>query len=95
MLAVEVGEGIAGLLGRATELRQWGRHRSARRMGVAVLARDSMLGPAVADIAAGGLAGLAVIGERSPVAEQAAKEANRLGMFMVMLKALQGERAGK
>ncbi|MGI9403986.1 MAG: LpxI family protein [Hyphomicrobium sp.] len=95
VLAVETGEGVAGLLERARGLHQWGRRYSVRHAGVAVLVQESALGPAVANAAAAGLAGLALIGERSPAADQAAKEANRLGLFMVALKALQGEHAGK
>ena len=59
------------------------------------MAQESLLGTVAANAAAAGLAGLALVGERSPAAEQAAKEANRLGLFMVALKALQGEHAGK
>lgn len=90
VLAVEAGEGIDSLLERARGLHQWGRRYSARRAGVAVLAQEVDLEPAVANAAAAGLAGLALIGERSPAAQKAAKEANRLGMFMVVLRALPG-----
>jgi len=95
VLAVEAGEGVAGLMERARDLHQWGRRYSARHAGVAVLAQEVALGPAVGNAAAAGLAGLALIGERSPAAEHAAKEANRQGLFLVALKPLQGEHAGK
>jgi len=95
VLAVEAGEGVASLLERAGGLRQWGRRRSPRRMGVAVLAQEAALATVAANAADAGLAGLALIGERSSAAEQAAKEANRLGLFMAVLKSSQGQHAGK
>ncbi|MEE9546377.1 MAG: UDP-2,3-diacylglucosamine diphosphatase LpxI, partial [Hyphomicrobium sp.] len=90
VLAVEAGEGVDSLLERARGLHQWGRRYSARRAGVAVLAQEVDLEPAVANVAAAGLAGLALVGEPCPAVEKAAKEANRLGMFMVVLRALPG-----
>ncbi|GAG96890.1 unnamed protein product [marine sediment metagenome] len=54
------------------------------------MAQEVDLEPAVANAAAAGLAGLALVGEPCPAVEKAAKEANRLGMFMVVLRALPG-----
>lgn len=90
VLSVEAGEGVEMLLQRARDLRQWGRRHSARRAGVAVVAQDVALGPAISGAAASCLAGLAIVGERSSSAERAAKDANRLGLFVVMLRALPG-----
>ncbi len=95
VLAVEAGEGVTSLLERAMDLRQWGQRHSARRAGVVILAQEDAIGPAVASAAAAGLAGLALMGERSSAAQHAAEEANRLGLFMVVVRALQGEHEGK
>lgn len=86
VIAVEAGEGVVSVLQRAKGLQQWGRWYSARRAGVAVLTQEADLPAAVASAAAAGLAGLALIGERSHEVQKAAEEANRLGMFMVVLR---------
>ncbi len=77
---------MVSVLQRAKGLQQWGRWYSARRAGVAVLTQEADLPAAVASAAAAGLAGLALIGERSHEVQKAAEEANRLGMFMVVLR---------
>lgn len=86
VIAVEAGEGVVSVLQRAKGLQQWGRWYSARRAGVAVLTQEADLPAAVASAAAAGLAGLALIGECSHEVQKAAEEANRLGMFMVVLR---------
>lgn len=89
VLAVESGEGTAALIARAQGLRQWGRRRSSRRSGVAVVNMPADLLPIVKDAAAAGLAGVALLGQPSaalaPAAQDAARDANRLGLFLAVV----------
>jgi UDP-2,3-diacylglucosamine hydrolase len=86
VLAVESGEGAAVLLARAAGLRQWGKHRLARRSGVGVLDGEADLAHVMVAAAAAGLAGLAVVGHLPPARVRAAADvADRLGLFLALL----------
>jgi DUF1009 family protein len=94
VLAVESGEGAAAAVARAGGLRQWGRRRAARRSGVAVLSDPADVAPAVAGAAAAGLAGLALVGHPAAAlvhaAQDAMREADRLGLFLAALRPAAG-----
>lgn len=67
VLAVDSGEGADAILTRAGGLRQWGNHRTKKRVGVAVLAQDEVLGTRQVDLAAeAGLRGIAMRAARPP-----------------------------
>jgi UDP-2,3-diacylglucosamine hydrolase len=99
VLAVEAAEGTDRMLARCGELRQWGRARSGRRMGVLVKRprpgqeiRLDMpaIGPATIDRAAeAGLAGIGVMAgkvllvDRSKLIEQA----DAAGLFVIGVNA--------
>lgn len=94
VLAVEAAEGTDSMLERAADLRQWGRARSKKRMGVLAKApkpaqelRVDMpaIGPRTVTLAAeAGLAGLALKSGGVLIAEREATiaEADRLGLFI-------------
>jgi DUF1009 family protein len=83
VLAVESGEGASALIARAGSLRQWGMR--SKRSGVAVLREGPQLAAVLADGSAGALAGIAVLGEPSPALRDAARAADRLGIFLGVL----------
>lgn len=85
VLAVEAGEGVRNLIKRAGGLHQWGRDKSRRADGIAVLAPGVDVKAHLADAAEAGLAGLAFIGELSNTIEPAAALADRHGLLLVAL----------
>lgn len=98
VLAVEAAEGTDQMLERCAGLRQWGRHRSGRRMGVLVKRpkpnqelRIDMpaIGPDTVRLAAqAGLAGVAIEAGRVLVAERAEtiRLADEAGLFIIGLE---------
>jgi DUF1009 family protein len=61
VLGIETGEGIAALLRRASDLRQWGSRRWRRRDGMLVLPNAASLTVEDVAAAAAGLAGIAIV----------------------------------
>jgi DUF1009 family protein len=61
VLGIETGEGIAALLQRASDLRQWGSRRWRRRDGMLVLPNAASLTVEDVAAAAAGLAGIAIV----------------------------------
>jgi len=85
VLAVECGEGVAALIARAGNLRQWGRRRWGRRSAVAVVSEavTSDLASVVAAAAAAHLAGVAVVGRRPDELAHGVEAAARYKLFLV------------
>ncbi len=90
VLAVECGEGAGALIARVGGLRQWGRRRSRRRSGLAVLSEGADLPQSLRGAAEAGLAGLALLGHPPQEPEEAAREADRLGLVLLVLTPARG-----
>lgn len=92
VLAVESGEGVAELIRRAAGLRQWGRWHRVRAAGTLVLSDPEALIEAVKDVAAAGLAGVALVGHPPAGVLGAVAEADRLGLFVATVSPSGGKR---
>lgn len=85
VLAVECGEGVAALIARAGNLRQWGRRGSRHRSAMAVVSEAAAadLESVIAAAAAAHLAGVAVLGQPAGGAAHGVGAANRYGLFLL------------
>jgi DUF1009 family protein len=85
VLSIECREGIAALIARSGNLRQWGRGRWGRRSAVAVVsgAVAPDLGSVVAAAAAAQLAGIAMIGRSPDDLAHGIEAADRHGLFLI------------
>ena len=90
VLAVECGEGAAGLIERVGALRQWGRRGSRRRSGIAVLSAAEDLHQSIRGAGEAGLAGLALLGHPPPAHGAGVREADRLGLVLLGLAPARG-----
>ena len=85
VLSIECGEGVAALIARSSNLRQWGRGRWGRRSAVAVVSGGvaTDLGSVIAAAAAAQLAGIAVIGRSPDDLAHGIEAADRHGLFLI------------
>lgn len=85
VLCIECGEGIASLIARSGSLRQWGRHRWARRSAVAVVSEAvaADLNSVISAAAAAHLAGIAVLGRKPAELADGIALADRNGLFLI------------
>jgi UDP-2,3-diacylglucosamine hydrolase len=92
VLAIECGEGIAGLIARAGALRQWGKRRWGGRRGVVVVSAKAGgdIGSVITAAAAAHLAGVAVLISDPHSLARPAADADRYGLFLL---ASAGERS--
>ena len=85
VLSIECGEGIAALIARSGNLRQWGRRRWSRRSAVAVVSGEAApdLASVVAAAAAAQFAGIAVLGRSPDDLAHGIEAADRHGLFLI------------
>jgi len=86
VLAVEAGEGIAAMIGRIADLRQWGDQGSRRRRGVLALRPEVQQPEKLVQLAAaGGLAGIALAAgwQDGETRRALIKTAGELGLFVM------------
>lgn len=85
VLAIECGEGIAALLARAGNLRQWGRRRRGRRSSIAVVSEAAAgdIASVVAAAAAAHIAGVAVVGRSADELTHGIEAAERAKLFLI------------
>lgn len=85
VLAIECGEGVAPLIARAGNLRQWGRGRWGGRSAIAVVsdAVASDIASVIAAAASAHLAGVAVVGRSPDELAHGIETAERLRQFLV------------
>lgn len=86
VLAIETGEGLEALLGRAAALRQWGSRRWRRRDGTLVGGETATA--AIEAVAAAGLAGLVVIAANGDLGRLEALDAKarKLGVVLAVAR---------
>jgi len=85
VLAIECGEGIAELIGRAGGLRQWGKRRWGGRRGVVVVSAGSAadLRSLITAAASAHLAGVAVLDSNPRSLAHAVADADRCGLSLL------------
>lgn len=85
VLAIECGEGVAGLIARAGALRQWGRRRWAKRSPVAIVSEvvAGDIASVLAAAAAAHFAGVAVVGRSPDELAHGIESAERQGLFLI------------
>jgi DUF1009 family protein len=85
VLAIECGEGVAALIARAGNLRQWGRRRWAKRSAIAVISQAAAgdIASVIAAASAAHLAGVAVVGRTPNELAHGIEAAERFKQFLI------------
>jgi DUF1009 family protein len=85
VLAIECGEGVAALIARAGNLRQWGRRRWAKRSAIAVISQAAAgdIASVIAAASAAHLAGVAVVGRTPDELAHGIEAAERFKQFLI------------